>query len=172
MGENGEKNDGEGRVGKRCLSRGVSAGRRVSACHPALDAGPRQMSLVVFLSQVFLNSASGRGMTEARSPADLWELSLGFPFLLREKKRKGFFHGLLSAGLYIAPRSSLYSASGCGVIPSLPRVQRGTEASCPCGSGIKKEPEGCLLLTSFRLYSLRWRLPTLPLAQYHRRDGA
>ena len=107
------------------------------------------------------------------------ELSLGFPFLLREKKRKGFFHGLLSAGLYIAPRGSLYSASECGVIPSLPRVQRGTEGyrgvqrlPVPLGAGIKKEPEGCLLSTSFRLYLLRWRLPTLPLAQYHRRDGA
>ena len=28
------------------------------------------------------------------------------------------------------------------------------------GEGIKKEPEGCLLLTSFRLIFLRWRLPT------------
>ena len=39
------------------------------------------------------------------------------------------------------------------------------------GEGIKKEPEGCLF-DFLPAHLLRWRLPTLPLAQYHRRDGA
>ena len=61
---------------------------RVPACHPALDAGSRRVSLVVFL--------------------------LGY---------------------------SLDPASGCRRLAGAPRP----------GAGIKKEPEGCLLLTSFRL---------------------
>ena len=69
-------------------------------------------------------------------------------------------------------RYSLDSASKCGMTEWAHRGCGMTRhALRGIGEGIKKEPEGCLF-DFLPAHLLRWRLPTLPLAQYHRRDGA
>ena len=58
-------------------------------------------------------------------------------------------------------------------IPWIPHQVRDDSAGPPGDWGGHKKRAGRLSSSDFLpAHLLRWRLPTLPLAQYHRRDGA